>query len=234
MTDEAPKRFYKKAEAGEAAGGYTVLLDGRTLRTPAKAMFVAPTQKLATLAAEEWAGQGETILAATMPLTRLINVALDHTPRTRGEMAAQIGKFAETDLACHRAEHPPSLAARQAAAWDPLLDWAESVGAPLQAAGGILALDQPQASLDAFTTRAAALDDFRLTGLAHAAGLSTSALIAFAIAEQRLNAKDAFAAGALDDLFHLETWGEDEEARQRLNNQKAEYEALERFFGALA
>ena len=58
-------------------------------------------------------------------------------------------------------------------------------------------------------------------------------MVAFALAEQQIAALEAFEAASLDDLFQLETWGEDAEARQRLNNQKAEYAALACFFTAL-
>ncbi|MES1203584.1 MAG: ATPase, partial [Pseudomonadota bacterium] len=92
---------------------------------------------------------------------------------------------------------------------------------------------QPEGALTALAARAAALDDFRLTGLAHGAGLAGSAVVAFAMLEQQIAGAEAFGAASLDDLFQLETWGEDAEARQRLNNQQVEYEALERFFTAL-
>jgi chaperone required for assembly of F1-ATPase len=205
------------------------------LRTPAKALFVTPTSALAEEAASEWNAQVGAIKPETMPLTRLINVALDHTPRARDEMAVQLAKFGETDLLCHRADKPASLSERQAQLWDPLLAWADThLEASLIAAPGIFAHGQPKGALAALAKRAAALDNFRLTGLAHAAGLAGSSVVAFAMTEGRIGAAEAFEAAALDDLFQLETWGEDEEARERLNNQQAEYLALERFFRALA
>lgn len=227
-------RFYKQAGIAEAKGGFIVTLDGWSLRTPAKAPLVAPKRALAQLAADEWNAQAEAIKPETMPITRLINVALDFTPGARADMAATIGKFGQTDLLCHRAEQPPSLAERQAKAWDGLLAWADThLGASLIAAPGIFAHEQPEGALAALASRAAALDDFRLTGLAHAAGLAGSAVLAFAIAEGNITPDAAFAAAAVDDLYQLETWGEDDEARERLNNQRTEYEALGRFFGAL-
>ncbi len=228
-------RFYKQAGVAEAKGGFIVTLDGRSLRTPSKAPLIAPRRALAQMAADEWGAQGETLRPETMPITRLINVAIDFTPGARAEIAAQIGKFGETDLLCHRAEQPPSLAERQAKVWDGLLAWADTqLGASLIAAPGVFAHQQPEGALAALAKRAAALDDFRLTGLAHAAGLAGSAVLAFAIAEAKVSPEAAFAAAALDDLYQLETWGEDAEARERLNNQQAEFEALARFFLALA
>lgn len=232
--DGAARKFYKQVAVAEHANGFAVTLDGRTLKTPAKRAFAVPTRTLAAACAAEWDGQVEFIRAETMPLTRLCNVALDHTPRARAALAAEVAKFGETDLLSHRAEGPKPLVKRQAAAWDPLLAWsAETLGAPLLADIGVLALPQPPEALAALEGYAARLDDFRLTGLAHAAGLATSAVIACALAAGRLNGAKAFAAAALDDLYQLETWGEDEEARERLDNQRAEYDALEQFFAAL-
>jgi chaperone required for assembly of F1-ATPase len=229
----APRRFYKTVGVAPQAGGFAVLLDGRTLRTPAHAPLVVPTAALAEVCAAEWEAQAELIRAETMPVTRLINVALDRTGAAREAMAEGVVKFAGTDLLCYRAEHG-SLAARQAAAWDPLLVWAQrALDAPLGAAAGVIAHAQPDASLAALKAQASALDDFRLAGLAHAAGLAGSAVIAFALALGRLGGHDAFEAAALDDLYQLEIWGEDKEARQRLNNQRAEFLALEQFFTAL-
>jgi chaperone required for assembly of F1-ATPase len=230
----APRRFYKTVDLVERDGRFGIALDGRPLRAPSRQVFATPTRALAALCAGEWDAQDGVLRPETMPLTRLANVAIDHAPRVRGDFVAQISQFAETDLICHRADRPAVLADRQAAAWNPLLDWAgERLGARLTVAAGVIAQVQPRAALDAIAARAVALDDFRLTGLAHAAGLAGSAVIGLALAERRLDGQGAFAAAALDDLYQLETWGEDGEARQRLNNQRLEFAALEQFFAAL-
>src|SRR3546814_5054382 len=58
------KRFYKLARAAPAPessgqGGYAVLVDGRPVRTPAKALLILPTEQLAAAIAAVWKGQGE-------------------------------------------------------------------------------------------------------------------------------------------------------------------------------
>ena len=77
------------------------------------------------------------------------------------------------------------------------------------------------------------LDDFRLTALSQAAGLSGSALIAFALLHNKIGAAEAYAAATLDDEWSLERWGEDAEARARLIAVLAEFDALDRFITAL-
>ena len=115
-----PKRFYKEAIAAPAEGGYGIFLDGRPVNTPARRPLVAPSQPLAEAIAAEWAKQGETIDPATMPLTKLMNTALDGVAAQMAEVEADVAKYAASDLICYRAGEPASLAAAQSAAWDPL------------------------------------------------------------------------------------------------------------------
>ena len=50
MQKPLPKRFYKDVTVGEAEeGGFTILLDGKPLRTPAKKPLTVPTRALAEL-----------------------------------------------------------------------------------------------------------------------------------------------------------------------------------------
>jgi chaperone required for assembly of F1-ATPase len=234
FVEDAPRRFYKEATVKEENGAFAVLLEARPLRTPKKAPLALPTRALAEAIAAEWNAQEAAILFDTMPLTRLANVALDFTGATRAEVEASVVKYGETDLTCHRAGDPAPLVARENAAWDPLLAWAEgALGVRLAKIIGILPQTQPPAALAALETAAHALDDFRLTGLAHGAGLSSSAIIAFAIERGTVSAEDAFAAATLEEHYQLEVWGEDREARERLDRLKAEFQALETFFAAL-
>jgi chaperone required for assembly of F1-ATPase len=230
----AARRFYEKAEPVPVEGGYGVSLDGRTLRTPGRLVFATPTLALAKACAAEWAAQDDEIRPAAMPLTRLANVAVERTPRTRDAIVASVAKFAETDLVCHRADRPARLVERQSAVWDPLLAWAHgAIGVRLHAVVGIAIDPRNLEAVPVVAAGAAALDDFRLTGLAHAAGLAGSCVIAFAMLHRVLNAAEAAGAAALDEDWALETWGEDAEARARLAGQAAEFAALERFFATL-
>ena len=120
-----PKRFYKAAEAVVADGGHGIALDGKPVRTPASRPLAVSGAALANAVAEEWAAQGETIDRETMPLTRLVCTALDLVPERRADIVAEIAAYAETDLVCYRTDEPPALAHRQAAAWEPLVAWAD-------------------------------------------------------------------------------------------------------------
>jgi chaperone required for assembly of F1-ATPase len=225
------RRFYKTASAVDLR----VLLDERTLRTPAGHVFEAPTAELASHVADEWRSQGETIVPASMPLTQLAFAALDGGVGARVERTAYVLKFAATDLCCHRAASPAELVARQEALWGALVAWGEeALGVRLPVVTGIVAAAADLADLSPLRARVEALDDFRLVGLAQATGLSGSALIGFALLEKRLDADAAFAAAALDDLWSLERWGEDEEAREKLDRLKRDLSAVGKFIDALS
>jgi len=225
------RRFYTRASA--AADG-AVALDERRLRTPKGAPFNAPTSALAEAIAAEWDAQGEHIIPSSMPLTQLAFAAIDHTPGRREELVGYIAKFGETDLVCHRADAPPPLVARQSLLWDPLIGFAlRDLGVMLPVVVGVLAAPVPRESLETLAAHAAAADDFRLTALAQAAGLAGSALIGFALVNGRLDAEQAFAVAALDDLWAQETWGRDEEAQARLDRERREFENIARFMQLL-
>src|ERR1700680_658192 len=54
-----PRRFYKSVTVEAADAAHRVLLDGKTVHTPAKAMFAVPTRALAEALAAEWEAQRE-------------------------------------------------------------------------------------------------------------------------------------------------------------------------------
>ena len=231
---DAPKRFYATATPVALGQAWGVELDGRLLRTPAKAELALPTRALADLIAEEWAGQGERLDIQRMHLTRLANVAIDRTPAVRPEMAQEVAKYCETDLVCHLAETPGELRARQEAAWKPIRDWAgPALGIMLLPVNGIMAAPQPQASLDAACNHAMSLDEFRLTGLAFGCGLFGSALLALAVEQGELEALRAFECSQVDECFQAEQWGLDSEAEAAWAARREQADALGNWFSAL-
>jgi chaperone required for assembly of F1-ATPase len=226
------RRFYQSVAVTERDGGFAVLLDGKPVKTPAARLLLAPTAALAARIAEEWRAQGEKIQPPAMPLTQLLNTALDRMAeaRSRAAAVAEIVGYAATDLVCFRAAHPPALAARQAAQWQPLVDWlAERYGARLGVTAGLGAADHAPEAIARIEAAVAAADGLRLAALHAATAALGSVVIALALAEGRLDAEAAFRAAYLDDLHQLEAWGEDAEARSRLERIRAEIAATAEF-----
>ncbi|MBU6445594.1 MAG: ATPase [Alphaproteobacteria bacterium] len=230
MTQRKHKRFYKNVSVGEREGGFVVLLDGKPLKTPSRSAYALPRRALAEAVAEEWRGQGEQIDPDTMPITRLANTAMERVPASRAPVAEQALALGRSDLLCYRADTAPELAARQAAAWDPLLDWlAERYGAKLRTGAGITFVEQPAAALAALRRTVEQLDDFALTGLSAAAAILGSLVLALALSEGRIDAAEAMRLATLDEVFQSERWGVDAEAQARLDRLGAELAAVERF-----
>jgi chaperone required for assembly of F1-ATPase len=192
-----------------------------------------PSEALARLVAQEWAAQEERIDPFTMPLTRLAHVALDRMPDARAAAAAEVAKYASTDALCYRSDDA-ELAERQAAAWDPYLDWAKTaLDAPLVATQSLSPVAQAAASLKALETRALALDDLRLTGLVSATPILTSAVLAFALLEEESDGETVWTASRLEEAFQAERWGEDSEALEAAANRKRDLLACETLFRTL-
>jgi chaperone required for assembly of F1-ATPase len=228
------KRFYRRAETMPVAGGYGVALDGRPIKTPAKQPLVVPNAALAGAIAAEWAAQQGEIRPAQMPLTRLASTAIDRVTPQREAIVQQIADYAGTDLVCYRAVHPPELATRQHAVWQPLADWAAlRYDAPLEITAGVIPKPQPEASLRAFATAVAEQDDFALAALHLATGACGSLIISLALTEGRLDAAEAFATSQLDESFQIEAWGEDQEQAQRRAALAEDIAAAARFLALL-
>jgi len=229
------KRIYRIVATESAAGGHAVTLDGKRMRTPGRRELLLPTAGLAAAIAAEWDAQIDEIRPAQMPHTRLAATAIDRTADQRDLTIAETASYAGTDLVCYRADHPPALAERQHAAWQPLLDWAaERYAARLEVTAGIVPKRQSPATLARFTETVATYDNFRLTALHTATAACGSLILALALAEGRLDAAEAFALSQLDETFQIEAWGEDTEARQRREALAADIEATARFLSLLA
>jgi chaperone required for assembly of F1-ATPase len=231
---ELPKRFYASADPGVAESGFSVLLDGRPVKTPGGAQLVLPTAALAQQVSAEWALQGEHIVFPDMPATRLAFTAIDRTREVRGPIAEEAAAFAGSDLLCYFAEGPPSLVERELAHWGPVLDWAQAeLGLHLVRASGIQHQPQPPEAIDRVLQLALAMDDFALTGFAAAAALFGSAILALALQRAELSGEAAFDLSRLDEAFQEERWGVDEEAAERTSRLRREAVALDHWFKAL-
>ncbi|MFZ5792160.1 MAG: ATP12 family chaperone protein [Pseudomonadota bacterium] len=228
------KRFYRDAAACSEAGGHGILLDGKSLKSPAGKRFLLPSAALAEAIATEWRDQGEKIVPVTMPLMQLAATAIDRVTEARAETVATVAGFGATDLLCYRAESPRELVERQERLWQPLVDWARlHLDAPLVVVAGVVPRPQPREALKAIEAAVAALDAFRLTALASATGAAGSVILGLALIERRLPAIEVYELSQLDESFQIEKWGEDAEAARRRADLKAEIEAAEQFLTLL-
>ena len=209
------KRFYKNVTVSEQAGRYAVFLDGRPVKTQGGAQLLAPTLSLAEAIADEWTTQGEHITRSTMPLTGMQSAALDGAD-IADEWLDEIVKYLGSDLICYRADAQEALAKRQAAVWDPYINFMrEEFGALLVTTSGIVAVTQPRASSEALRRALKKESPETLFGLQIATAITGSAVLALAVWRHAYSAEEAFEASRVDERFQAESWGVDDEANAR-------------------
>jgi len=212
------------------AGAFGVTLDGRAVRTPKQAPLSVPTPALAEAIAAEWAAQGKTIVPSSMPLTKLATSAVDLVPNHRQQVISEIAVYVATDLVCYRAEAPFELAARQRAAWQPLLDWFERrFQAGLQVTAGVQPVAQDKAVARRVAMVLGGYDATMLAGLHSATTITGSVVIGLALAEGEIDADAAWRACVVDQAFQSERWGVDAQAASRDDSLRRDLAAAAAF-----
>ncbi len=213
MSDWKAKRFWTSADVVETDGGFGVELDGRRVKTPAKSALILPTRDMALAVAAEWDAQVEQIKPETMPVTKTANAALDKVTLQQAEVADLLAAYGDSDLLCYRADSPAELVARQAAEWDPMLDWAEeALSVRLMPRVGIMHKPQDAAALAKLTARVHAFDAFELAAFHDLVSLSGSLILGFAATLDARPIEALLQISRLDEIYQAEQWGRDEEA----------------------
>ena len=212
-----------------------IRLDDRPVRTPGRTPLALPGDALATAVAEEWRGVAETIDPRAMPLTGLANAAIDRIAPARADFAAGLAAYADSDLLCYRADAPHELVARQAAAWDPLLDWArERYDVHFEIVTGIIHRDQPAATRAQLREAVASHDAFHLAGLSPVVTLTGTLVGALALAEAAVDADTLWRAANVDEDWQAEHWGQDALAAEARAARRRDYDAGVRWLTLLA
>ncbi len=227
MRNALPGRFYAAAAVLERDGLFHVALDGRTARTPARNPLAVGSRAVADALAAEWQAQEERIDPARMPLTRLVNSALDGVADQHEAVRVEIVRYAGSDALCYRAGEPEALVERQNELWNPILREMEgALGAHFLLAQGVMHAQQPQATLDAVAARVAGIAaPVALAGAHNVMTLTGSTILMLALADGRRDADTIWAAAHCDEDYQIAIWGQDEEAAERRAIRRTEFDA---------
>lgn len=213
MSAWAAKRFWNAARAEPCDSGFTVRLDARPVKTPARRLLVVPTLAMAEAIAAEWEAQQGLVLPQTMPCTRTANSALDKVAEQFAEVVDLLAAYGDADLMCYRATHPEALIARQAEAWDPMLEWsAAALQAPLISIAGVVHRPQSPESLARLHATVAAMTAFQIAAFHDIVAITGSLVLALAVAHGRLDPTEAWDKSRIDERWQAEQWGVDEDA----------------------
>lgn len=228
------KRFWKEVAVVAEDGGWGIALDGRPVRTPQRAPLAVASAALAEAIAAEWREQGETIDPAAMPMTGLTNAAIDLATPDLAAFAAPVAAYAQSDLFCYRDTRDAVLQAEQAAAWNPLLAWAEErYGIEFTLTQGVLPVDQPQSTVAMLQDAVLAQDAWRITALTPLVTIGGSLVAGLACIEQAFDPEGLWDAVSLDQLYQERRWGADAEAQAQRAAHKRDWDNAVRFLGFL-
>ncbi len=227
------RRVWTEARAVPASGGWGVALDGKPLRLPDGPPLLVPQRALADAVAAEWQAAGAQtgeMDYTDVPLTRLAGTAQLRIAPDPAPVAAAVAAYGETDLLCYRADEPPALVLRQAAAWNPWLDWSRTtLGAALAVTAGVVHVRQHPDAVAALRRAVATESGWVLAGLGILVPALGSLVLGLAVARGKLASDEAFGLSRVDEAFQTELWGGDEEAELRAANLARDVDDSARF-----
>jgi len=225
------KRFWKDVAITADRG---ITLDGRPVRTPGRLALILPADALAEAVADEWRSVEGEIDPRAMPLTGLANTAIERIAPDPATFAAGLAAWGESDMLCYRAESPEPLVARQAGAWDPLLDWARArYDVNFVVTTGIMHQPQPPATLTRLGEAVAARSAFELAPLAPIVTITGTLVGALALIEGATDAAALWTAAHVDEDWQAEQWGRDPLALAAYEQRQRDYDAAVRFLTLL-
>jgi chaperone required for assembly of F1-ATPase len=228
------KRFWKDVAVVDEDGGYAIMLDGRAVKTPARAALNVPGEPLAEAIAEEWRSVEESIDPRAMPLTGLANAAIDRVMPDKAAFTDGLARYAVSDLTCYRAAGPEQLVMVQETAWDALLGWARRrYDVDFATTQGVTPVAQPQATVERLSHAVEALDAFHLAGLSPLVTVGSSLVAALALLERAITPDQAWDAVSIDERWQIEQWGADEEAEKAIANRHRDFMAAAQFLELL-
>ena len=231
MSEWKNKRFWTDADVAPVDAGFEVHLDGRQVKTPLKNVLCVPSRPLAEAIADEWRAQSDEIDPLSMPATRYANAAIEKVALQRADVADMLASYGETDLLCYRALQPDELIARQAAAWDPMLDWADQTfSARLNVGNGVMFVEQDPAALANLSAAVHALSVFEVAALHDLVCISGSLILGLAAARGSYPLDTLWTRSRIDEEWQIEQWGRDEEADALMETKCLAFENAAQFF----
>ena len=226
------KRFYNLVSIANTQEGWTILLDGKTIKTPLGHILYAPTEGLATRMMEEWSAQEEDITPETMPISQIITTALDRVAKERDEIERQVVAYINTDMICYRAEQPQHYVDRQQEAWNPWVDWFQKqTGERLETTTALSALTQSDKSIQYVSDYIKKLDTWRFTAFQILVSITGSIVLPMAFMAKEIDTTELFNLSHVEDLLRSEIYNEDFYGTAPTQDKK--WNAIKRDFKAI-
>jgi chaperone required for assembly of F1-ATPase len=226
MQRELPKRFYKHVAIAEVEDGYTVLLDGRQIKTPTRKLVAVASHELADAMRAEWEEQGTHVDPDLMPHVKLVNSAIEGGDDARAALIDEVVKYASNDLLLYRADSPRELVVLQEQVWDEILvKLARHFSISFRPTVGIIHQPQPSEALAKLKSSLDLIDFMSVTAMVSITGMTGSGLLAIALREGLIDTETTWRAAHVDEDYQIAQWGEDSEAAKRRERRRTEFNA---------
>ncbi|MDD7910650.1 ATPase [Pseudovibrio exalbescens] len=223
---ELPKRFYEQVRVEAVEGGYAVLLDGRSVKTPSRKQLMFDEEYLAEAVAAEWEIQEENIDPITMPLTRIAHSAIDAVADRFSEVADEVARYSGNDYLFYRAEAPQELVKRQSEAWDPVVAWGEEMfEGQFKLTTGLIHQQQDETVTANIREGLNQFTPLELSAIHTITSISGSALLALAAAHGAFSEDEIWKFAHIDEDWNIEHWGQDSEAARVRRFKNEEFSA---------
>lgn len=223
------KRLFNAVDIRSVDDGFSLMLDGKPLRTANGQPLIAPNTAIAEVIADEVRAQTSSVDRSTMPATRLIGAAQDASEAICAQWRADIEAYLGTDLLCYRATAPAELVTAQTECWDRHLDAFEAItGARLKTTSGLAYVDQPEAAKRAIANQMETFSPIELLILHQATTKLGSTVLGVLLVREPDLADDLFSASVLDETFQESRWGQDAEALDRREKMRNELMTIAR------
>lgn len=158
-----------------------------------------------------------------------LNQATQEIASYRNDIIERLMKYAATDMLLFWGTDK-KLVEKQEKEWLPILTWAKNeFDAKYKTTKGIEVSDENIKIGEKFEAFLRGLDDKQLAAFYMAALNMRSVLLASALVKGRIDAKQAYNAAYLEELFQADVWGVDSEAESKRHERKQELADIEKF-----
>ncbi len=202
-------------------------------QTPAKNPFILPNSALTEAIEKEWQ-EGKKYSQYTMPLTALAYTAIDKIAPSKENIIEVLMVYVDSDTLTYRATGSEALAKQQEEKWGAVLKWCGTrFDVSWQTTSGVMPVEQSPALHKAVERYLRSLNEWQLSVFCVLSSGFSSLVLAIAVCENHLDAREAFVLSRLEEEAQAEQWGRDAEAEARAKKMQEEIVAAERFLHLL-
>lgn len=222
------KRPYSQVGLGSTPSGFTVLLDGKNIRTPMQKDLVVPSILFADAVAREFSAVESKIDPATMPFMQTAATIADHVTDHADRSVAEIMQYAESDAICYWASGD-DIMPRQKQYWGDALSRLErDFGLRFNVCLGISKAEQPGDALSKLQKTVESLDNWQLGLLQLMTTLTGSALTAFLWQQGVWDAEQVFDQSFVPEIYRAELAGDARNDIPHLQSKRRDIAHLDR------